>query len=339
MSHFTLLVTGNDIEAQLAPYDENKQVEPYKEYEDGDPADHPSVPTSRAQNLLPADGDLTWQQVADARHQCYEITSPDDPEYLHVDDDGRAYQWSTYNQSAKWDWYSIGGRWGGYFPLVDSLLADPAAQRRYADAGQLLLPKRQHWTASEPVESGRVDGGLRAFLDLTLMRTEAATEAQTRWMDYNAYASKHGVEEAEERAPFVPWDQWMARVPDYRARTAAAAFVDLPDLTYDEARKGYHAQPRLVAFSLQEGRQRFGWGAEHEEYMVPLHVYVERARLGAVCPYAVLHQGEWIAPGRMGWFGMSSDGVEDRDLYHAKVSELIDGLPPETMLTLLDLHI
>ncbi len=34
-----------------------------------------------------------------------------DTNRLHVDDDGRAYSWTTYNPDSKWDWWSIGGRW------------------------------------------------------------------------------------------------------------------------------------------------------------------------------------------------------------------------------------
>jgi len=30
MSHFTVMVIGNDIERALAPYDENMEIEPFK---------------------------------------------------------------------------------------------------------------------------------------------------------------------------------------------------------------------------------------------------------------------------------------------------------------------
>ena len=32
------------------------------------------------------------------------------------EDDG---QMITYNPNSKWDWYSIGGRWGGFLPLKE----------------------------------------------------------------------------------------------------------------------------------------------------------------------------------------------------------------------------
>lgn len=34
------------------------------------------------------------------------------------DDDGETYQ---YNPNAKWDWYRLGGRWRGYFPVRDGV--------------------------------------------------------------------------------------------------------------------------------------------------------------------------------------------------------------------------
>lgn len=36
MSHFTALVIGDDVDAQLAPYDENLETAPRREYLDGE---------------------------------------------------------------------------------------------------------------------------------------------------------------------------------------------------------------------------------------------------------------------------------------------------------------
>ena len=60
MSHFAVIVIGENWEKQLAPYSEELQIEPY------------------------------------------------------LDEDGEE---TSYNPKSRWDWYVIGGRWTGYFPL------------------------------------------------------------------------------------------------------------------------------------------------------------------------------------------------------------------------------
>ena len=50
MSHFTLMVIGpetkEEIDAALAPFDENMEVEPYRSYEKGDAEDRRSPDSS-----------------------------------------------------------------------------------------------------------------------------------------------------------------------------------------------------------------------------------------------------------------------------------------------------
>jgi hypothetical protein len=49
--------------------------------------------------------------------------------------------------------------------------------------------------------------------------------------------------------------------------------------------------------------------------------------------------GEWVAPGEMGWWGMSSDGPGEREGYRIAVNKYIDSLSPKTWLVVLDCHI
>lgn len=48
--------------------------------------------------------------------------------------------------------------------------------------------------------------------------------------------------------------------------------------------------------------------------------------------------GVWCAKGEMGWFGMSDDELSQDD-WNRKVNELIDGLPDDTLMTIVDCHI
>jgi hypothetical protein len=56
--------------------------------------------------------------------------------------------------------------------------------------------------------------------------------------------------------------------------------------------------------------------------------------------YAVLKDGEWIAPGEMGWFGMSSEGADEKRNWELDFYDLfIKDLPPNALLTVVDCHI
>lgn len=99
MSHFVVAVIHREnqsVEDLLAPYDENISVAPYVQY--------------------------TRQQAIDKVHSWDgHEDMPDDEAYEYLasdyetDEDGNLL--TTYNPNSKWDWYQIGGRWGGHLRL------------------------------------------------------------------------------------------------------------------------------------------------------------------------------------------------------------------------------
>ena len=145
MSHFSVVVCIEDpakLGAVMEPYSEQLETEPYRHYEEGGAAGHWAVKSLREhEGLNPDDATLTWAQVAEAHNRRY----GGDEKPLLLDEDGRAYQMSTYNPQSKWDWWTIGGRWAGYFV-----------------AG---------W-------GGRCDKGRKADLDLNALRAVKADEAR-----------------------------------------------------------------------------------------------------------------------------------------------------------------
>ena len=86
MSHFAVLIIGDDMEGQLAPYDENTEVEPYKK---------------------------PCYCVHDGK-RCYDCEECD----------VNGLYTTTYNPKSKWDWYLIGGRFRGYFKLKNKVAAE-----------------------------------------------------------------------------------------------------------------------------------------------------------------------------------------------------------------------
>jgi hypothetical protein len=66
--------------------------------------------------------------------------------------------------------------------------------------------------------------------------------------------------------------------------------------------------------------------------------YVLSARNAAGCTFAYVRFGIWHERGSMGWFACVSDG-KDKDTWYAEFAAMIDALPDNTVLTLVDCHI
>lgn len=101
MSHFSVLVVGTDIDGQLAPFDENLEVEPYKVTLSEEDQNRMLEFYRREKNKP----DMTKEEV------CEYWDSWDWWIEWWVDEDWNIYKMSTYNPDSKWDWCEIGWRW------------------------------------------------------------------------------------------------------------------------------------------------------------------------------------------------------------------------------------
>lgn len=130
MSHFCVVVIGPDHEGQLAAFDENAECPPYRSRvtkvklsemvkyfkkiskEGSDalylPKDFHKVKLSEAVLDFPLMSTL-WKEWSGAK--------------LKKDSKGY-YVMSTYNPQSKWDWYTVGGRWDGFFKNMDGSLSN-----------------------------------------------------------------------------------------------------------------------------------------------------------------------------------------------------------------------
>lgn len=245
-----------------------------------------------------------------------------DTETMFIDDDegsenhGRAYTWSRYNPDSKWDWYAIGGRW------QRSLLALPDADESdlvfgapgtFGDNGEQVVDEET---------GGRwCDGMPRRLLNAGRMRDIAAARMLAKYDAWQAIVAEHG--EARSWASFVE----QAKAADTRE-------------AWDAARLDYRTQPAIIA-ALKTGlTDEFGGDCPAEEYACTREEIERRARDNAVPGYSmVCADGRWMAPGKMGWWGASSDDTESRAIYNRAASEYIDALPGDTLLVMTDCHI
>lgn len=363
--------------AALAPYDEQlESPEPYREYEDGAAGDHWYIwalrrdlagwtrlqeigqatlraelvkeftkgydprfsPTDRAPDIrvdrelndyylahLVADqlgNDITWAGAAKLYNEKYHMESPGGGErvlgkvndadidwsWLHVDDEGRAYTWSTANKNGLWDWWVTGGRW------QRTLLAKPGVDRsqlvfgRSGSGGDNDEP-HVHTTGALWCDGGRVRD-----LDFSEMRLVAANKDLDRLDAWEKVVAKHGTPPG--------WAELIAK-------------VNAEEMTIDAARSLYNGHPAIRAALTWYG------DCPVAEHGIGRDAIVERAALSAVPGFALVNlDGEWIAPGRMGWFGMSTETGDDKATYQRAVNRYLElDIDPDTFVILVDCHV
>jgi hypothetical protein len=157
---------------------------------------------------------------------------------------------------------------------------------------------------------GRADHAVKGAIDFEGMRQEAGDEAAERW---DKAAAIHGGK---------TWDTWEhTREVLHKGNINAA-------------REHYNNQEIVKALS-----QVFtGFFVDLDQYQTPRDEFIQQARDKAAVLYAVVKDGKWIAKGEMGWFGMSDEKVSQED-WNREVNKMLDELPDDTLITVVDCHI
>lgn len=313
MSHSVVIVVGDDVEGQLAPFDENKEVEPYHEPYPREKLarmlkfyaeeQKPEKVDERLRSIARKAGISAEGKVVGISHsQLASLTVPWCSERLELLKEPLDGCWytivNTYNPKSKWDWYEIGGRWTGYFKLKKGhhgLTGKPGLQT----------------SAAKP---GYADQCRKIDIDIEAMQHEAAAEAEKRY-DVAHRLLKH--------RPFTLWEGILAMYPEPQSEE---------DL--EKARKQYREQPAIADFY----RDRDNAFSDPDQFAVSREEYVQSARDEALAPFALLKDGEWHERGEMGWWGCVSNEIP-RSEWAKQFMKLFDELPDNTLLTAVDVHI
>lgn len=241
------------------------------------------------------------------------MTFHEDEDHETDPETGKRGYWQ--NPNAKWDYFVIGGRWAGYFLLKPGNLA-PAPNIPLNPFSENL--SRQTLKRFAPKMDGRhADQARKGDIDFETMRRQAEESAGATW-DY-VHAAIDGTPESQS------WDAIRESSGDI-----------------EKARKIYGKQPRVVAFEkfkfTEKGRTVMGIFDQVEKFAGSRQAHVEAARRRAITPFAVVLDSKWFARGKMGWWAHVSN-EKDGGTWDAEFSKLLDGLPEDTMLTIVDCHI
>lgn len=212
------------------------------------------------------------------------------------------------NPNKKWDWWVVGGRWSGFLtPKAEADARDPSDPDAPAKGRPGLLGSEANPAGVDVIRKGDVD--------FEAMRSAARENAATSWDKI------HGIIGAHVEG-FQTWDT---------VREAHGGNIDA-------AREAYHAQPLRVALDEAAKTDRDLVWIEVKDYLSSREDYIQRASDRATVLFGVLKDGQWVERGEMGWFGCVS-GEKDRDAWNRDFNAMLDALPDDTWLTVVDCHI
>lgn len=141
MSHFTVLVIGNEPEELLEPFSEHIEVPKTSEVSEDEKQSF-----IEAYTIVKPDRSYGIKDEAEAEKnkllsfdELYDQYGEDwNDSAWKKDANGIWCEFSTYNPNSKWDWYQLGGRWAGFFKVkkgADSIVGERSLMGRILKAG------------------------------------------------------------------------------------------------------------------------------------------------------------------------------------------------------------
>lgn len=245
---------------------------------------------------------------------------------------------SVCNPDGHWDWWVVGGRWAGFFPIkpgasgkigIPSYITangwvpsrevplEEAANAMYERLKHLTYDREEYAKEIEQFNKQRVADVVRlGDVDFEVAWSAADKAAREEFATWEACFTEHGRPRS--------WN-------DVRDEELAAG------KPIEEGRALYHSQPCIALWrTTEQGR----WSMECPVAYLGFEVdkFAERQRNRRLTPYALVQDGVWTAKGKMGWFALSDDQVT-QDQWNAHVTSLYKTLPQDTLLTLVDCHV
>lgn len=182
--------------------------------------------------------------------------------------------------------------------------------------GKLKLKEKAVGTVGRPglmtehAPPGYADQALKGDIDFAQMRNDAEVKARALWKT------------TREITGGLSWESW----DDTRIR--------YPNI--EDARREYWEQP-AVELLKASGREAYKWGLD-DDLALDEEIYVSRQRASACTFFAFLRDGQWTERGAMGWFASVSNEIS-KIQWDTMFNDMLDALPDDSLLTVVDCHI
>jgi hypothetical protein len=311
--HYAILVIGEDIENQMAPFDENREVPRYKEPISQDDIDQ-AVKFFKDRRWLEwstapsADSIVRYEdqrRAAEATEfdpwSCYLLYNDDEQDRLGRDGD-EFFRWSTYNPDGKWDYWRIGGRYTRRF------LLKPGAEGRREPLSWEWTFNARHGGAGddpEPPEEG-VDQARKGEINFERMAEKSRSDADNAWRTFEGIVAEFG-----------PLPQ-----------------IDFSTASREES-DSFFASPIVKA--MNEAKL-VGWDGRYEwnDFRLSGYEFIEQEPLHGMCPfYGYVHEGQWVE--KESW-NRTTKAFDETPGFYKKAVDVLLSLPDDTLLTVVDIH-
>jgi hypothetical protein len=315
MSHFTVLVIGDNPEKQLQPYHEYECTGVDDEYViDVDMTDEINE-WLQEELFVGKKGDVYDYEYDEqrAKEHLMRVKKMTRQEYFgltesNIDEEIKDYhgyekrgdKWIRHtNPNKKWDWYQLGGRWAGFFKMKHAEVEAVVGEESFMGSA---------------AREGYADQLLKKDIDFEAMRAEAVNKAEQNYLLAMSVFGDTPVNET--------WDSIREANKD----------------DIENARNIYWAQPRCVAWQERQREKDwpFGYSSSPDDFRITKEEYLKKASDGAVATFAVVKNGQWYERGSMGWWACVSD---EKDNWNEEFAKLLDSVSDDTLLSVYDCHI
>ena len=301
MSHFAVMVIGDNVEEQLSKYDENIEVDEYCKGE----------VSEDEQKMMLDYYEREKGETFNSFDECYEKHGEGwNSNRWRKGTDDKWREYSTYNPFSKWDWWQVGGRFSGEF--ITHIKKDvKVSDENYGEPS---------WCTKEI----GIDSIEKKHIDFEAIRKDAETNARERYRNIarlfkNGEIPKVGMTWAKVCELFK--DKTLDEKRSiYNAQTAV--------IEWNKAREEDKNSPSPV----------LGFFASIDDYQMSEEEYVKKAGDESFVPFAVVKDGKWYERGEMGWWAMVANEKEPTE-WNEIVRKLLDETDDDEMITIVDCHI
>ncbi len=349
MSHFTVLVIGDDPESQLAPFHEYESTGIDQYVQDVDITEEAREKYEKAtdhQVVSPTGEALSyWDDL------CYRDFTPEEEKeagthlggcgcckvgsYTSKDwNDGKGYRAKLH--------YVPEGYTEREVPMQELKSFETWVKDYY---GYLAVFSRDELTDAHKYGYILIEDDKVTVIDRTNPNSKWDWYVLGgRWGDY--FKLKHGGKSSSARKCDVDYAGMMKEKSDDASKRwkqvhEVIAGRPIPNWqkfregfeNIDDARDAWHIQEIIKDYQKLE----LYW-VEIEEFDCTEEEYCQRAALGAVPTFALILDGKWYEKGDMGWWGVVKD-EKDIENWAKQFNDLLAGLPDDTLLSVYDCHI
>ena len=224
-------------------------------------------------------------------------------------------QWGHFmNPNAKWDWWVLGGRWIGSLPVKPNAIGCMDSEtikshEKYPDMYGPVPDKQAvdfcrvgdfDFDIYEKEALKDIDGFIEKYDELKLIENKQnLTEAEVKFRNDNFFFS------------------------ETLAKLGIRKLINNEDGT-----------------PVMDGDYQKFSDPVFEDVAFDKQYLLDRMHLFTFSTYAILTENnEWIAPGEMGWFGISNDAINDYDAFKKGYKDIALKGPDNTIIAIIDCHI